>query len=58
MDLANEKFLTHTETAKLLRITPKSLRIYREKSYIPFMKIGGKYIYETDKVINSIQGKI
>lgn len=53
--LADDQFLTTKEVCKLLCISPRTLQEWRNTGKIPFIKIGGKVLYEEKDIKISLK---
>ena len=48
--LNNERFLTDEELSKILRVSRRTLQVYREKGLIPFARIKHKIFYKPEDI--------
>jgi hypothetical protein len=45
-----KKLLREFEQAKLLNVSPRTLRDYRSKKLVPFIKLGGLILFDPERV--------
>jgi excisionase family DNA binding protein len=51
----NMKFLTTSETAKILKIKPRAVHELREKKILPGYRVGKKILFKKEDIKNAIK---
>lgn len=52
-----EEFLRYREAAEILRISELTLRKWVAERRVPFCKIGGRVIFEPERLMEWVQGQ-
>lgn len=50
-----EKWMDNQEVCEILRISKRTLQVYREKGLLPFTRIKNKFFYKPEDVQNMLE---
>ncbi len=53
--LNGEKYLTNREVCQLLRISSRTLQIWRDTGKLPFIRLKGKILYKESNILEKIK---
>ena len=51
------EYVDSNTTAKLLHISPRTLAKMRSKGFVPYTRVGRKFVYSTDDLKRVLEGK-